>query len=199
VDTFKQHQAPAITNVEAGNPWTEFGRGVYASYLSGPWNIGEFRSRLPASEQADWSTMPLPGENGPGASVAGGSSLVIFRSSAHKQAAWTLIEYLSQPAIQQRFYALLGDMPPRRSSWEGAALRDDPKAHAFREQMERMKPTPPVPEWERIANEMQLVAAQAIAGELTVDQATAKLDQRTDVILEKRRWMLDHAPANPPP
>jgi multiple sugar transport system substrate-binding protein len=90
-------------------------------------------------------------------------------------------------------------MPPRRSSWEGAALRDDPKAHAFREQMERMKPTPPVPEWERIANEMQLVAAQAIAGELTVDQATAKLDQRTDVILEKRRWMLDHAPANPPP
>jgi multiple sugar transport system substrate-binding protein len=199
VDTFKLHQAPAITNVEAGNPWTEFGRGVYASYLSGPWNIGEFRSRLPASEQADWSTMPLPGENGPGASVAGGSSLVIFRSSAHKQAAWTLIEYLSQPAIQQRFYALLGDMPPRRSSWEGAALRDDPKAHAFREQMERMKPTPPVPEWERIANEMQLVAAQAIAGELTVDQATAKLDQRTDVILEKRRWMLDHAPANPPP
>jgi multiple sugar transport system substrate-binding protein len=199
VDTFKQHQAPAITNVEAGNPWTEFGRGVYASYLSGPWNIGEFRSRLPASEQADWSTMPLPGENGPGASVAGGSSLVIFRSSAHKQAAWTLIEYLSQPAIQQRFYALLGDMPPRRSSWEGAALRDDPKAHAFREQMERMKPTPPVPEWERIANEMQLVAAQAIAGELTIEQATAKLDQRTDVILEKRRWMLDHAPANPPP
>jgi multiple sugar transport system substrate-binding protein len=50
-----------------------------------------------------------------------------------------------------------------------------------------------VPEWERIANEMQLVAAQAIAGELTIDQATAKLDQRADVILEKRRWMLDHA------
>jgi multiple sugar transport system substrate-binding protein len=39
-----------------------------------------------------------------------------------------------------------------------------------------VKPTPPVPEWERIATEMQLVAAQAIAGELTIDQATAKLD-----------------------
>lgn len=194
VDTFKLHQAPAITNVEAGNPWSEFGRGVYAFYLSGPWNIGEFRSRLPAAEQVDWSTMPLPGENGPGASVAGGSSLVIFRTSTRKQAAWMLIEYLSQPAVQQRFYDLLGDMPPRRSSWEGASLRDDPKAHAFREQMERMKPTPPVPEWERIANEMQLVAAQAIAGELSIDQATAKLDRRTDAILEKRRWMLDHSP-----
>lgn len=192
VDTFRLRQAPAITNVEAGNPWTEFGRGAYASYLSGPWNIGEFRSRLPAAQRNDWSTMPLPGPTGPGSSVAGGSSLVIFRSSTHKQAAWTLIEYLSQPPVQQRFYDLLGDMPPRRSSWDGGSLRDDPKAHAFREQMERMKPTPAVPEWERIATEMQLAAAQAIAGELTIDQATAQLNKRADVILEKRRWMLDH-------
>jgi multiple sugar transport system substrate-binding protein len=136
VDTFKLHQAPAITNVEAGNPWSEFGRGVYAFYLSGPWNIGEFRKRLPAASRVTGRPRRCR-ENGPGASVAGGSSLVIFRASTHKQAAWALIEYLSQPTVQQRFYDLLGDMPPRRSSWEGASLRDDPKAHAFREQLER--------------------------------------------------------------
>jgi multiple sugar transport system substrate-binding protein len=192
VDTFRLHQAPAITNVEIGNPWSEFGRGVYAFYLSGPWNIGEFRSRLPSAQQDNWATAPLPGLEGPGAAVAGGSSLVIFRNSPHQQAAWTLIEYLSQPAVQQRFYDLLGDMPPRRASWAGGALRDDPKARAFRDQLERVKPTPPVPEWERIANEMQLVAAQAIAGQLTIDQAAAEIDRRTDLILEKRRWVLDH-------
>ncbi|MEO8998683.1 MAG: sugar ABC transporter substrate-binding protein [Rhodanobacter sp.] len=192
VDTFKLKQAPAITNVEAGNPWSEFGRGVYAFYLSGPWNIGEFRARLPAKQQDDWATAPLPGPDGPGAAVAGGSSLVIFRNSPHQKEAWALIEYLSQPAVQQRFYDLLGDMPPRRASWEGGALRDDPKARAFRDQLERVKPTPPVPEWERIANEMQLVAAQTIAGQLTVDQAAAEIDRRTDLILEKRRWVLDH-------
>lgn len=192
VDTFKLKQAPAITNVEAGNPWSEFGRGVYAFYLSGPWNIGEFRSRLPAAQQDDWATAPLPGPDGPGAAVAGGSSLVIFRNSPRQQEAWALIEYLSQPAVQQRFYDLLGDMPPRRASWVGGALRDDPKARAFRDQLERVKPTPPVPEWERIANEMQLVAAQAIAGQLTIDQAAAEIDRRTDLILEKRRWVLDH-------
>lgn len=197
VDTFRLHQAPAITNAEAGNPWTEFGRGVYAFYLSGPWNIGEFRKRLPAAQQGDWSTTPLPGPHGDGASGAGGSSLVIFRNSPHKDAAWTLIEYLSQPAVQQRFYELLGDMPPRRSSWNGGALRDDPQARAFREQLERVKPTPPVAEWERIATEMQLVAAQAIAGELTIDQAAAEIDRRADAILEKRRWVLDHARPRP--
>lgn len=193
VDTFRLKQAPPITNVEAGNPWAEFGRGVYAFYLSGPWNIGEFRTRLSAAQQDDWATAPLPGPDGPGVGIAGGSSLVIFRSSQHKEAAWQLIEYLSQPAVQQQFYALLGDMPPRRSAWEGGTLRDDPKAHAFREQLEHVKPVPKVPEWERIANEMQLVAAQAVAGQLTIDQAAAEINRRADTILAKRRWILDHA------
>ncbi len=194
VDTFRLKQAPAITNVEAGNPWSEFGHGVYAFYLSGPWNIGEFRTRLGAAQQDDWATAPLPGPDGPGIGVAGGSSLVIFRRSQHKEAAWQLIEYLSQPAVQQQFYELLGDMPPRRSSWEGGALRDDPKARAFRKQLERVKPVPKVPEWERIANEMQLVAAQVIAGQLTIDQATAEIDRRADAILAKRRWVLQRVP-----
>jgi multiple sugar transport system substrate-binding protein len=192
VDTFRSEQAPNMTNVGVGNPWAAFGQGFYAFYLSGPWNIGEFRKRLPESQQGDWSTTPLPGPNGPGASNAGGSSLVIFRASPHKEQAWALVEFLSRPAIQQRFYDILGDMPPRRSSWAGGALHDDPKARAFRDQLERVKPTPPVAEWERIVTEMQLVAAQAIAGELGIEDAAAEIDRRADRILEKRRWMLDH-------
>lgn len=192
VDTFRLHQAPPITNVEAGNPWDEFGRGVYAFYFSGPWNIGEFRKRLPATEQDDWATAPLPGPDAAGVGAAGGSSLVIFRQSEHKDEAWALIEYLSRPDVQQRFYELLGDMPARRSAWDGNGLRNDPKVLAFREQLEHVKPTPPVPEWEQIANEMQLVAAQAVAGTLSIDEAAAEMDRRADRILEKRRWILDH-------
>ena len=195
VDTFRLRQAPPVSNVEAGNPWEEFGRGTYAFYLSGPWNIGEFRRRLPAAEQDDWATAPLPGPDGPGAGLAGGGSLVVFRASHHQREAWALIEYLSQPAVQHRFYALTGDMPPRRSSWDSPALRDDPQARAFREQLERVKPTPAVPEWERIATMMQQVAARAVAGELTIDQAAAAMDRQADRILAKRRWMLDRAEA----
>ncbi|SFW68730.1 multiple sugar transport system substrate-binding protein [Luteibacter sp. UNCMF366Tsu5.1] len=192
VSLFKDQQAPMMTNVGIGNPWAAFGQGFYAFYLSGPWNIGEFRKRLPPEQQADWGTTPLPGPNGPGASNAGGSSLVIYRSSKHKDDAWALIEYLSRPDIQARFYEILGDMPPRRSSWEAPALKNDDKATAFREQLERVRPTPPVAEWERIVTEMQLVAAQAAHGDLTIDQAAAEIDRRADRLLEKRRWMLDH-------
>ena len=192
VSLFKDDQAPMMTNVGVGNPWAAFGQGFYAFYLSGPWNIGEFRKRLPLEQQGDWATTPLPGPDGPGASNAGGSSLVILRASKHKDDAWALIEFLSRPAIQERFYQILGDMPPRRSSWTAPALRDDDKAAAFRDQLERVKATPPVAEWERIVTEMQLVAAQAAHGDLTIDQAAAEIDRRADRLLEKRRWMLDH-------
>lgn len=192
VSMFKDQQAPMMTNVGIGNPWAAFGQGFYAFYLSGPWNIGEFRKRLPPEQQADWGTVALPGPNGPGASNAGGSSLVIYRKSKHKDDAWALIEFLSRPEIQERFYQILGDMPPRRSSWDAPALRDDDKAAAFRDQLDRAKATPPVAEWERIVTEMQLVAAQAAHGDLTIDQAAAEIDRRADRLLEKRRWMLDH-------
>ncbi|MDR6644382.1 multiple sugar transport system substrate-binding protein [Luteibacter sp. 1214] len=192
VSMFKDQQAPMMTNVGVGNPWAAFGQGFYAFYLSGPWNIGEFRKRLPPEQQGDWGTVALPGPNGPGASNAGGSSLVIFRQSKHKDDAWALVEFLSRPAIQERFYQILGDMPPRRSSWDAPALKNDDKAAAFRDQLDRAKPIPPVAEWERIVTEMQLVAAQASHGDISVDDAAAEIDRRADRLLEKRRWMLDH-------
>jgi multiple sugar transport system substrate-binding protein len=139
----------------------------------------------------------MPGPDGPGASTAGGSSLAVFKASRHKAQAWALVEYLSSPAVQERFHALTGDLPPRRSVWATPALANDVYAQAFREQLERAKPSPKVPEWERIANEMQLLAAQVVHGNLTVDQATTELDSRVDAFLEKRRWMLNQGAAKP--
>jgi len=190
VGLFERGDVPAYTNVQVSNPWEEFGRGAYVFYLSGPWNIGEFRKRLPASQQGEWSTAPLPGPDGPGDSVAYGSSLAIPRTSRHQDAAWALVEYLSRPRVQQRFYELLGDLPPRRSAWESAELKGDPKLRAFREQLERLAPAPPVPEWEQVVNMMQDIAARAIAGQLTVDQATAQMDAQANTMLAKRRWVL---------
>ena len=56
----------------------------------------------------------LPGPDGPGASVAGGASFVVFEQSRNKDAAWQLVAYLSDPQVQVRFHALTGNLPPRR-------------------------------------------------------------------------------------
>jgi multiple sugar transport system substrate-binding protein len=159
--------------------------------MSGPWNIAEFRKRLPPNLADAWMTAPMPGPEGPGVSSAGGASLVIFESSPNKEAAWMLIEYLSRPEIQQRFYELTGDMPPRRSSWTLPALAQSPYAKAFHAQLDRVRSPPKVPEWERIAQEMRLAAERAIQKQMSMDEAVTALDAKTDAILEKRRWMLD--------
>jgi multiple sugar transport system substrate-binding protein len=190
VGLFRRGDVPSYTNVQVSNPWQAFGRGDFVFYLSGPWNIGEFRNRLSATQQSQWSTAQLPGPAGPGDSVAYGSSLVILRNSEHQDAAWKLIEYLSQPDVQVRFYRLLGDLPARRSAWESPVLKDDPKLQAFRAQLEHMRPAPQVPEWEEIVNMMQQVAARAVAGQLTVEQAATQMDAEADRILAKRRWVL---------
>jgi multiple sugar transport system substrate-binding protein len=196
LEMFRHGWAPPLTNTDVSNVWNEFGRGYFSFYISGPWNIGEFKRRLPADEQANWMTAALPGPDGPGASIAGGSSLVLFRSARSKDAAWQLIEYLSQPSIQRRFHDLTGDLPPRRATWNDERLMTDVYARAFRDQLERVKPAPKVPEWERIATELRLVTERAVHGELSVDQAAQALDARADTILEKRRWMLARGAAH---
>jgi len=191
LDLFAAGLAPPVSNTQIANVWTEFGRGTFAFYPSGPWNIAEFERRLPAAQQADWAAMPMPGPQGPGASNAGGSSLVVFSASEAKPAAWRLIEFLSEPAVQSRFYALTGNLPPRRSAWGDPMLARDAHVQAFRDQLERARPTPAIPEWEQIVTEMQLVAEQAVLTGQGVDAAVTEIDRRVDAILGKRRWLLD--------
>lgn len=195
VDMFRQGWAPPMSNTEISNVWDEFARGFFVFYITGPWNVGEFRRRLPADLQDDWMTAPLPGPDGLGAAIGGGSSLVMFSSSSHKPEVWKLIEFLSAPEQQHRFHALTGDLPPRRSSWDNAELANDTHAKAFRDQLERVKPTPKIPEWERIAQELRLAAERAIRGGQDTDTVLRALDERADTILDKRRWMLAREPA----
>jgi multiple sugar transport system substrate-binding protein len=192
---FERGFAPGVSNNQVANLWQEFGRGSFAFYISGPWNIGEFKRRLPPEQQGNWGTAPLPGPTGPGASIAGGASLVMFKRSRQKPLAWALMRYLSRPQVQLDFYRLTGNLPPRRSPWSLGTPRllDDPYAQPFAQQLERVLPAPQVPEWERIAQEMQLLAAQAVFHHRSVDQTVRALDEKVDQILAKRRWMQDRA------
>jgi len=186
---FGDDLAPRMAATQVANVWDEFARGLFAFYVTGPWNIGEFRRRLPAERQGDWATAPLPGPDGPGVSTAGGSSLVIFKGSRRKEAAWKLIRFLSEPETMQRFHALTGDLPPRRSAWRAPALANDPPSQAFARQLERVRAAPKIPEWERIFQEMQLTAERVVQGRQGPEAACRELDARVDALLEKRRWL----------
>jgi multiple sugar transport system substrate-binding protein len=188
---YERKLAPPASSNEIANVWNEFGRGYFSFYITGPWNIGEFKRRLPAALQASWMTAPLPGPDGPGVSIAGGSSLAVFARSPRKAEAWQLVEYLSRPAVQQRFHTITGNLPPRRSSWDHPALRDDVHTRAFGEQLERVSAVPKVPEWERIATELRIVLERVIHGDIPAARMPEEMDARADRLLQKRRWMLN--------
>jgi len=187
---FDEALAPRMTNTQISNVWNELGKGFYSFYISGPWNIGEFKRRLPPEQQDGWMTAPMPGPDGPGVSNAGGSSLVLFSRSRQRAAGWALIEFLSRPRVQRRFYELTGDLPPRRSSWEEGEIATDPYTRAFRVQFERLRTFPQVPEWEQIMQAMRVMAERVVQDQEGIDAAVAGFDVEVDGMLAKRRWML---------
>lgn len=194
VGLFHDRLAPLVSFSSFGNVYQEFARGTIAMWLTGPWNLGEFRGRLPAGQRDLWMTAPLPGPDAsrwPGESFAGGSSLAIFEGSKLKEEAWKVIEYLEEPEVQARFYSLSGDLPARIEAWDVSSLSGDPKARAFRQQLDHVTPMPRVPEWEQIAQKVPEDLEAAIRGRESVPAALSRLDSDVDRILEKRRWMLE--------
>lgn len=187
---YRDSLAPPVSNTEIANLYQEFSRGYFAMYITGPWNLGEFRRRLPDSLQHAWATAPLPGPDGPGVSLAGGASLVLFKTSKHKAAAWKLIQFLSRPEQQLRFYQLTGDLPARREAWQDSILSTDVEAAAFRVQLERAVPTPMVPEWEQVTTKIMDHTEAAVRGGVTPVAARAAMDADVDRLLERRRFLL---------
>lgn len=188
---FDEGLAPLASSAQISNVWNEFARGYFSVFLSGPWTIGDMKSRLPAAMRGKWGTAPNPGPNGIGSAAPGGSSLVVFAGTQNPGAAWEVLTRLLSPAAQLDFHELTGSLPARRSVWREAGLASDAAVAPFATQLDHATALPKVPEWERIVTEMQVVAERMVRGQLSVDAAAKEIDRRADRLLEKRRWMLD--------
>jgi multiple sugar transport system substrate-binding protein len=199
LELFRTGLAPPLGHHDVTNAYQEFARGFFAMWITGPWNLGEFRRRLPPEMQDQWATAPMPGPTGAesGLSLAGGASLVMFRGARHKEAAWKLIEFLSRPEQQLRFYELTGSLPARTDAWRASGLAEAPETQAFWEQLQRVRPLPAVPEIESIMSRIIEHAEASIRGGVPAERSLAALDRDADRILEKRRWLLarDAVPA----
>jgi multiple sugar transport system substrate-binding protein len=189
---FDRGLAPAAGSSQITNLYQDLARGRFAMLITGPWTIGELRRRLSAADLDLWRTAPVPApeEGMAGVSIAGGASLVVSRGSRHAEAAYRLIEYLCEPEQQLRFYRATGNLPARRQAWIEGALKDDVLVKGFWEQMQWLRATPAIPEWERIASRIAEAAEAVVRRERTIAEAVAALDAEADAILEKRRWLM---------
>lgn len=148
IDIYRRRLAAVMSNSQIANLYQQFGEGEFVMFMSGPWDVGNMRDRLPPELQDKWSTAPMPAPDGtpyPGASLSGGSSLVISSRSKKQDACWKLIEFLSRPEIQMRFYELSGDLPAHRAAWAAPKLANDKQIAAFRIQLDRTVALPSIP------------------------------------------------------
>ncbi len=191
---FHKEKLAPIGISQVTNVYQAFADEYFSIYISGPWNINEYKKWMTGNLSDKWSTAPMPSKNGkdyPGVSLAGGSSLVVFERSDKKNEVWKFIEYLSEPATQIEFYKLLYNLPAVTEAWNDSLLSHNIYMKAFYEQFKHVVATPKVPEWEQIAfSKVQLYAELAVRGEMSIDEALINLDKDVDLILEKRRWLL---------
>lgn len=124
---------------------TEFDRGVYEVAVSGPWMASDLMKNQHRLKSV-WGMCPMPA-NKSGTSFIGGSNLVQFKDSRHKDAGKKLILYLSRPEVQARWYKISSDIPANRLAMELPELKNDKVMQVFREQLADTRLPPHEKEW----------------------------------------------------
>ncbi|MFF0164337.1 ABC transporter substrate-binding protein [Streptomyces prasinus] len=120
--------------------------------------------------------VPLPGPDGPGTSVLGGSNLAVAAHARHPDSAARLIAYLTSEPVQRQVLTR-GALPPVR-----AALYDDPHLvrrfpylPTLRESVLAAAPRPKSPRYDQVSLVVQAVVRDAMTGRQTPESAVRRL------------------------
>ncbi|WP_406865184.1 ABC transporter substrate-binding protein [Streptomyces sp. HUAS MG47] len=134
-----------------------------------------------------FGAVPLPGPDGPGASVLGGSNLAVSSHARHPESARDLIAYLTSEGVQRRVLSE-GALPPVR-----AALYEDPALvarfpylPALRTSVLAAAPRPKSPHYEQVSLAVQAVAHDAMAQHQTPEAAVRRLAAELAAIARRR-------------
>ncbi|MEU3281688.1 ABC transporter substrate-binding protein [Streptomyces antibioticus] len=129
--------------------------------------------------------VPLPGPDGPGTSVLGGSNLAVSTHARHPDSAARLIAYLTSEPVQRQVLTR-GALPPVR-----AALYEDPElVRAFpylptlRASVLAAAPRPKSPCYDQVSLVVQAVVRDAMAGHGTSAAAVRRLARELDVLAD---------------
>ncbi|HEX5566360.1 MAG TPA: ABC transporter substrate-binding protein [Streptomyces sp.] len=130
-----------------------------------------------------FGAVPLPGPDGPGVSVLGGSNLAVNSRSRHPDTAADLIAYLTSERVQRRVLTE-GALPPVRAELysDPELVRAFPYLPTLRESVLTAEPRPKSPRYDQVSLVVQAVVHDAMAGRQTPRQAVARLARELEPI-----------------
>ncbi|MFE6283878.1 ABC transporter substrate-binding protein [Streptomyces sp. NPDC057877] len=127
--------------------------------------------------------VPLPGPDGPGTSVLGGSNLAVSSHARHPDSAARLIAYLTSERVQRQVLTR-GALPPVRADlYEDPELvRRFPYLPTLRESVLTAAPRPKSARYDQVSLVVQAVVHDALAGRHTPEAAVRRLARELDAI-----------------
>ncbi|WAZ20947.1 ABC transporter substrate-binding protein [Streptomyces cinnabarinus] len=120
--------------------------------------------------------VPLPGPDGPGTSVLGGSNLAVSTHARHPESAARLMAYLTSEPVQRQVLTR-GALPPVRSDLyeDPELIREFPYLPTLRESVLTAAPRPKSPRYDQVSLVVQAVVRDAMTGHVTPEAAVRRL------------------------
>ncbi|MET9904098.1 ABC transporter substrate-binding protein [Streptomyces sp. NPDC006446] len=120
--------------------------------------------------------VPLPGPDGPGTSVLGGSNLAVNARAEHPDSAARLIAYLTSERVQRQVLTK-GALPPVRADLyeDPELIREFPYLPTLRAGVRAAAPRPKSPRYDQVSLAVQAVVHDAMAGHQTPEAAVRRL------------------------
>lgn len=148
------------------------------------WPYAYVSASAPGSEVAGKvGAVPLPGPDGPGTSVLGGSNLAVSTHARHPDSAARLIAYLTSERVQRQVLTR-GALPPVRADLyqDPALINRFPYLPTLRESVIAAEPRPKSPRYDQVSLVVQAVAHDAMAGRETPEASVRRLARELDAI-----------------
>jgi multiple sugar transport system substrate-binding protein len=136
---------------------SQFKAGKIAVWMGGPWVLGSIERK----DDPDWvpaarknvGLAPMPaGPTGEAFTFVGGSNLMMFKSSQHKNEAWELIKFLSQDEVQIDYASRLGMFPARVEPQQAYGQSNGANFEAVFEAIQQGRTYSPIPQWAQVEN-----------------------------------------------
>ncbi len=178
-----------VSNMLQGNgsqagPWGLFGEQKACMQLDGSWLFG-YRSGAPF----DWGIALVPApEGGTTASNVGGEHMFIFKDSAHQDAAWEFVRYMTSTEVQIQWDMLTGFLPVRESVGESpdylSWVNDtEPRMLPFVEGMPFAHTRPATPKYNEVSEAFSREIQQALLGQISPEEALINAENAVNDIL----------------
>ena len=144
-DGISDKAAPATPTTEP-----DFASGKVPMFISGPWMMSAVEKAGGGDKFKDkYDVFQIPADK-MSSSFVGGSNLVVFKNTQNRDSSWKLVNWLSDPKTQVKWYGMSTDLPSVKSAWQDPALTADTKLAVFGKQLETAQAPPSFPTWEQV-------------------------------------------------